>query len=73
MKKTSRERNHEEALSAFMAAIAEIRETLAQIENAVDDHLGADPEKVHWGHTGDARRILEQLRETLATARNENH
>ncbi len=57
---------------AFAAAVEEIREVTGKILEAADDHLGVDPDNVHWGHVGDANRILAALRETLAIIQGTN-
>jgi len=53
----------ETALSAYVAAIAEIHETLTALLSHADDHLGTAPEDVNWGHVGNANYISEQLAE----------
>jgi hypothetical protein len=72
-KTTKTTTNAEKAMAEFMATVEEIRQVAWKLHEAADDHLGVDPEKVNWAHVGDAKRILGQLRETLAIARNENH
>ena len=51
------------ALSAYAAALAEMRETLAALTAHADDHLGTLPEEVHWGHVGSANHVNELLGE----------
>jgi hypothetical protein len=53
----------ETALTAYAAALAEMRETLALLTAHADDHLGTAPEEVHWGHVGSANHVNEQLAE----------
>jgi len=53
----------ESALSAYAAALAEMRETIALLTAHADDHLGVAPEDVHWGHVGSANHVNEQLAE----------
>ena len=53
----------ETALSAYVAAIAEMRETLTALLAHTDDHLGTAPDDVNWGHVGSANYVNEQLAE----------
>jgi hypothetical protein len=59
----ARAQGNDEALSAFLAKMAGIDDALGVIQQAADDHFGASPEKVHWGHVGDLGWVLEQLEE----------
>lgn len=43
-----------------------IDEALAAIKAANDEHYDLTPEEVHWGHVGDAGRVLEGLKEINA-------
>jgi uncharacterized phage infection (PIP) family protein YhgE len=52
----------ETALSAYVAALAEMRETLALLLEHADDHLGTSPDDINWGHVGSAGYVNEQLR-----------
>jgi len=54
---------NETALSAYAAALAEMRETLALLTDHADDHLGVAPEDVNWGHVGSANHVNELLAE----------
>ena len=54
---------NETALSAYVAALAEIRETLALLTAHADDHFGVAPEEVHWGHVGNTGFVNERLNE----------
>ena len=45
-------RNQEAAVDAFMAKKAEIDEMLARLQTISDDHFGASPDEIHWGHVG---------------------
>ena len=56
-------RAHETALSAYIAAIAEMRETLRALLAYADDHLGTAPDDVNWGHVGSAGYVNEHLAE----------
>jgi len=53
----------ETALSAYTAAIAEIRETLALLTAHADDHMGIAPEDVNWAHVGNTSFVKEHLNE----------
>jgi len=54
---------NETALSVYVAAIAEMRETLAALLAHADDHLGVAPEDVNWAHVGNTSYINERLNE----------
>ena len=54
---------NETALSAYVAALAEIRETLALLTDHADDHFGVAPDDVNWGHVGNTGYIKERLNE----------
>ena len=59
----ARAQGSDEVLSAFLAKLAGIDDALGVIQQAADDHFGASPEKVHWGHVGDLGWVLERLEE----------
>lgn len=44
-------RNQERSLAAFLAKKAEFDALLAELQQASEDHFGADPEAVLWGET----------------------
>ena len=46
-----REANQQRSLEAFMAKKAEFDALLAELQQASDDHFGADLEAVLWGET----------------------
>ena len=48
---TKREANQQRSLEAFVAKKAEFDALLAELQQASDDHFGADPEAVLWGET----------------------
>jgi len=54
---------NETALSAYVAALAEIRETLVLLTDHADDHLGTAPDDVNWGHVGSANYVKDHLNE----------
>ena len=45
-------RTNDAALAAFIAKKAEIDAMLARLQAFSDDHFGADPERLNWGHVG---------------------
>ena len=46
----------------FVQVCVSIREIADQIAILADDHLGVDYGDVHFGHVGDAKRLLSALR-----------
>lgn len=52
---------NEKALMAFMTKIAEAKTLLDELQNYVDDHMEVSPDDVHWGHVGDAERLLQNV------------
>lgn len=57
-------RNNDAALAAFIAKKAEIDAMLTRLQTFSDDHFGADPEKVNWGHLGSLEyqaHLLKQI------------
>jgi hypothetical protein len=46
-----REANQQRSLEAFLAKKAEFDALLAELQQAIEDHFGADPEAVLWGET----------------------
>jgi len=64
MKTTTKITNKEQALATFVSRIEASRELLARLSQHLDDHLGIEPDAVHFGHVGDAAHIqmlLEQI------------
>ncbi|MCK4413801.1 MAG: hypothetical protein KAY32_09670 [Candidatus Eisenbacteria sp.] len=61
----------EKPLDRFVEAVCAIRDTLAQIQEAADNHFDLSPDEIHWGHVGDANRTLAGLKEILAVIRGE--
>lgn len=55
-------RNNDAALSAFLARKEEIDTMLARLLDLSDDHFGADPELIGWGHVGDLEGNAALLR-----------
>ena len=61
---TKREANQQRSLDAFLARKAEFDALLAELQQASDDHYGADPEAVLWGETAwlaDATAKLKEI------------
>jgi hypothetical protein len=61
---TKREANQQRSLEAFLAKKAEFDALLAELQQASDDHFGADPEAVLWGETAwltDATAKLKEI------------
>ncbi|WP_233256290.1 hypothetical protein [Falsiroseomonas bella] len=61
---TKREANQQRSLDAFLAKKAEFDALLAELQQASDDHFGADPEAVLWGETAwlaDATAKLKEI------------
>ena len=55
---------NEKALGAFMAKIAEAQTLLAELQAHVDDHMGASPEEINYGHVGSAGYMVEKTQRT---------
>lgn len=49
------------AADAYVALIADIQKKLAILQEAADNHLGADPDNISWPDVGDATHLLKQL------------
>ena len=61
---SKREANQQRSLNAFLAKKAEFDALLAELQQASDDHFGADPEAVLWGETAwlaDATAKLKEI------------
>jgi len=56
-----RNMGNEKALQAFMVKVAEITTRLEELQQYTDDHMGASPDDVNWGHVGGAEYLLAQL------------
>jgi hypothetical protein len=56
-------RNQQESLAAFLARKAEFDALLAELQQASDDHFGADPEAVLWGETAWLHDATAKLKE----------
>lgn len=65
---TSKTRNNDKALSAFMTRKAEIDTMLTRLQALSDEHFNASPDEVHWGHVGDLADMASKLREITDSA-----
>ena len=48
---TKQEANQQRSLDAFMARKAQFDAVLAELQQASEDHFGADPDAAVWGET----------------------
>lgn len=62
-RQTSTARNQGQSLEAFLTRKAEFEALLADLQRMSDDHFGADPETVLWGHVGTLEHWNSRLRE----------
>ncbi len=53
-------------LDAYLARTAAIHAKLERFQQLADDHLGHDPDAIHWGHVGNLGRVEAGLDELLA-------
>jgi hypothetical protein len=60
---TKREANQQRSLEAFLTKKAEFDALLAELQQASDDHFGADPEAVLWGETAWLADATAKLKE----------
>jgi len=60
---TSRIRNNDKALAAFIARKGEIDNMLTRLQTLSEEHFNADPEDINWGHVGDLADMATKLRE----------
>jgi hypothetical protein len=56
-------RNQEKSLAAFLAKKVEFDALLAELQQASEDHFGADPEAVLWGETAWLHDATAKLKE----------
>ena len=67
--KNTRRTSNKKALVAFCRHVGNARELTTLIARHLGDHMEVGPDEVHWGHTGDAARIENALREIATTFR----
>lgn len=60
---TTKTRNNDKALAAFMTSKAEIDSMLARLQTLSDEHFEANPDDIHWGHAGDLADMAKNLSE----------
>ncbi len=65
---TTKIRNNDKALTAFMTRKAEIDTMLARLQALSDEHFHAQPENIHWGHVGDLADMATKLSEITDSA-----
>jgi hypothetical protein len=65
----SKARTSAAALAAFMDRKAKIDDLIARLQSASDDHFGASPDAIDWGHAGDLGYVTERLNEIAAFIR----
>ena len=58
-----REANQQRSLEAFLAKKAEFDALLAELQQASNDHFGADPEAVLWGEAANLAHWNSRLRQ----------
>ena len=51
------------AMSKFLATLGESEVLLQEITEHVENHMGADPDEVNWGHVGSAEHLRSRLTE----------
>ena len=64
---TSKTKSQAEAAAKFAANVAAAQELLAKLQAHMDNHMGADPEGLHWGDVGDSAHMLAGLRNLATT------
>ncbi len=60
---TTKTRNNDKALAAFLTRKAEVDTMLSRLQALSDEHFEANPDEIHWGHVGDLADISKNLRE----------
>ena len=59
---------NDKALSAFLAAKAEIDTMLERLKALSDDHFETHPNEIHWGHVGTLKHYAGLLRQITDSA-----
>ena len=59
---------NDKALSAFLAAKAEIDTMLARLQALSADHFDAHPDEVNWGHVGMLTHYASLMRQITDSA-----
>ena len=60
---TTKTRNNDRALAAFMTRKAEIDDMLARLQVLSDDHFNTNPDDINWGDVGDLADHVTKLSE----------
>lgn len=58
----------EKALNAFIRKSKEATELLERLTEAAENHFGADPETLDWGHVGNVTEVVAQLKRAIRFA-----
>ena len=59
---------NDKALSAFLAAKAEIDTMLARLQALSADHFEAHPDEINWGHVGTLTHYASLMRQITDSA-----
>ena len=59
---------NDKALSAFLAAKAEIDTMLARLQALSADHFETSPDEINWGHVGTLNHYVSLLRQITDSA-----
>ena len=59
-------KNDEHALTQFVTTLAKLQQEVNTLNESVANHLGYDPDAIHWGHVGTAQHILTLVQEINA-------
>ena len=65
MKNTTTTQGNAKALAAYVAAVADIQESLSMLTEAAENNFEANPSEIHWGHVGDVNMIKADLRQII--------
>lgn len=58
-------------LSTFFDHLDEVMESLAQLNELVDNHFNYDPDTITWAESNDVARVAEALAAAVAVFKNE--
>ncbi len=61
-------KQNDKALSAFLAAKAEIDMMIKRLKTLSDEHFEANPEDINWGHVGTLTHYAGLLRQITDSA-----
>lgn len=54
-------------MNNFLATLGDCRELAESIAGYIDDHLGADPDRVSWAHVSQAQALRDALQDVAKT------